>query len=948
MFRKSVLPILVILVWLGLSPCYAQQNLLENGNFETGDIAPWGGYGDNTREVVDNCAGAAVPQGPFEGDYCMHVTVNTAGANFWDGGIQYAIDVFESGKQYTWAAFVKSKEGDVQINMKPEIAADPWTGYGAQAFTFGEEWEEIYVTTPVFTQDVQPASLTWHVQYGPAEFWIDAVRFYEGEYVEPEFGVRTKATKPVPADGATDIRLDPTLSWRAGELAASHDVYLGTSFDDVNMASRTDPRGVLVSEGQSDAAYLSETLAINTTYFWRIDEVNAPATPGIYQGDVWSFTTEPVAYEVTGVSATASTEHEAAMNPANTVNGSGLAADGTHGIDMGTMWLSSLAEPYGWIAFDLGAAYKLHHAQIWNHNSQTESVLGYGMKDVVIETSLDGAAWTEVTAMELPQASGLPDYAGTELMMEGVVAQHVRITASSNWTALPGITQVGLSEIRFYYLPVTARDPMPAHGSVSAGTDVTLMWRPGREAVQHEVLFSDDKQAVIDGSAVVATVDAPMYDAGALNLGTPYFWKINSIGDGTFEGDLWRFNTPEASVIDDMEMYAAEEGRYIWEHWIDGFDDPDNNGAVVGNGDDPERSVVYQGSQSLPMTFDNTVASVSEATRTFDPALDLTIGNPDDIGLYFRGLPAGVVENADGSVTVTGIGADIHDLTDEFNFVYKTLNGDGSISVRVDSIEDVAQWAKAGVMMRPSLEPDDTYVHGIATPRNLAEIKYREIPGGTTGGANLADGDTPLPLWIRITRTGGTFKVERSFNGTAWEPILGADAAGSQINLTMIDPVYIGLCVTSNDTSAPCTAVFSDIVTTGNVSAGWQQKDMTVEQPDNGAAPVYMTLTDSAGKTATVDSADPAATQLTEWTFLGAAPADLNVNLARIASATVGVSGAGVTGKIFVDYVRTFRPYPAYDLAAYYPLDGDTLDATGNGFDGTAMGDPVFIEGAIG
>ena len=59
-------------------------------------------------------------------------------------------------------------------------------------------------------------------------------------------------------------------------------------------------------------------------------------------------------------------------------------------------------------------------------------------------------------------------------------------------------------------------------------------------------------------------------------------------------------------------MYANEEGRYIWEHWIDGFDDPDNNGAVVGNGDDPERSVVYQGGQSLPMTFDNTVAPVSE------------------------------------------------------------------------------------------------------------------------------------------------------------------------------------------------------------------------------------------------------------------------------------------------------------------------------------------------
>jgi hypothetical protein len=167
-------------------PIEPGTNLLTNGDFEMGTLDGWGGYGDNTREVVTELVGAAVPEDVIQGDYCMHVVVNSAGANFWDGGVQtYQGQVFEAGKKYTFSVWLKCAEGTRQINIKPELAADPWTGFGSQEVTMTDTWAEYYVTTPVLEADVNPASLTMHIQYDAGEFWIDDAKFYEGDYVAP-------------------------------------------------------------------------------------------------------------------------------------------------------------------------------------------------------------------------------------------------------------------------------------------------------------------------------------------------------------------------------------------------------------------------------------------------------------------------------------------------------------------------------------------------------------------------------------------------------------------------------------------------------------------------------------------------------------------------------------------------------------------------------------------
>ncbi len=147
-------------------------NLLANGGFEDGVVEPWSLYGDGSIELVQD--------DPAEGANCLKVTVNSAGANFWDTGLQHGGHVFEAGKSYTLSLMLKAKDAPVQINVKPERAGPTWEGYGSQEFTMTTEWAEYSVNTGVIPEEgVDPASITFHVGYAPAEFLIDDVQFIE-------------------------------------------------------------------------------------------------------------------------------------------------------------------------------------------------------------------------------------------------------------------------------------------------------------------------------------------------------------------------------------------------------------------------------------------------------------------------------------------------------------------------------------------------------------------------------------------------------------------------------------------------------------------------------------------------------------------------------------------------------------------------------------------------
>ena len=925
MYKKTIWVAVALLIgFVGIGQSHGQDvvNLLDNGGFEDGVMAPWSTYGDVTSEVVDQLVGATVREDPIEGDYCLHLEVPGPGANFWDAGLQHGGHVFEQGKKYTLSAYCKCDAGTLQINFKPELGQDPWTGYGAQPFTMTEEWEEYSTTTPVFTADVSPGTITFHIQYDAGDFWVDGVRWYEGDYVAPPpttLEERAMATDPDPADGATDVPNDTPLSWTAGEFAATHDVYLGTSYDDVNDASRANPMDVLVSQNQLPTTHQpGDLLEFGQTYYWRIDEVNAPPDTTVYKGAIWTFTVEPYAFEITSITATASSS-AVDQGPENTVNGSGLNATDEHSTTGTDMWLSDGAGPQPtWIQYEFDKTYALLEMWVWNSNQLLESVIGIGAKDVTVEYSEDGETWTMLGDVEFAQAPGSPAYThNTTVDLSGIFAKFIRLTVNTNWMGL--LQQYGLSEVRFFHIPVQASDPVPAVGATDVPLDVVLDWRGGREATSHEIYFSSDEQAVIDGTALVATVNGTNYQVGSLEYGQRYYWKVNEISaDGSFyEGDIWRFSTVETMVVDDFEGYTDEDGlgEAIWQTWIDGFGVPEN-GSQVGYlvPAYAERVIVHGGNQSMPFFYDHgqgASASYSEAERAFDSAQDWTQSGIEQLSLWFRGHPGSAgsfVEGPVGTFSMSGSGVDIWDTADEFHFAYKVLTGAGSIVARVESMTNTDPWAKAGVMIRETLDPDSKHALACITPENGVSSQGRMDTGGTS--FDTTQSGITAPHWVKLERDiSGRFTVSHSPDGSSWTPVNNA----SSTSIQMGSSIFIGLAVTSHNAGAICDAVFTNVSTTGSVSGEWTSQDIGVATND--AEPLYVALVDGAGTVGTVIHEDPSATQIDTWTKWAidlVEFSDQGMNLAGIQKMRLGVGDrntptAGGAGTLYFDDIGVGR-----------------------------------------
>ncbi len=456
---------------------------------------------------------------------------------------------------------------------------------------------------------------------------------------------KSQASQPSPEDGQTDVPPDVVLMWTPGEFAGQHDIYLGTDFNDVNDATPTDDPNFVYMERSDSNVYPDAgtiRLDIGRRYFWRVDEVNAPPNEAIYKGVVWSFGTEPFTYPISDecITATASSYVENS-SPVNTINSSGLV-NGLHSIDTATMWLSDSGEPgSASIEYEFDKAYKLNQMLVWNYNGPL-ILWGFGIRDVTVEYSNDGDYWTQIdTVSEFAPATRAADYACNNTVdFNDVAVKNVRIFANSNWSG-GLLDQYGLSEVCFMYKPVSAREPSPVEGATEVAVDVTLGWRPGREADQHYIYLSTDRQAVIDGTIPFVTVPGEAgYGPLSLNMASTYYWRVDEVNNNhvtpVWRGDTWSFSTNEYHVVDDFESYndlnpEEEDSNRIFLTWTDGYDNPTFNGSTIGYSNPDftkgehfvETKIVHSGSQSAPLSYDNTVAGYSEVT--VGPA-DLAIG----------------------------------------------------------------------------------------------------------------------------------------------------------------------------------------------------------------------------------------------------------------------------------------------------------------------------------
>jgi len=490
-----------------------------------------------------------------------------------------------------------------------------------------------------------------------------------------------------------------------------------------------------------------------------------------------------------------------------------------------------------------------------------------------------------------------------------------------------------------------AYTPNPPSGAVDVRQTSILSWSPGETAASHDVYFGTDANAMknADTSSLEykgsKNLNSESYDPGKLEWNTTYYWRIDEVeDDGTIQkGNLWSFTTADFLLIDNFEDYDAGDNQ-IWYAWHDGlgYGTPDTADYYAGNGTGAaigdettvsytEETIIHGGTKSMPLAYDNNKQSYSkysEVEHTLTVQRDWTEEGVAELSIWFRGYPASTGSFVEGPVntyTMTGSGADIWDIGpgageyhDEFHFAYKMLSGTGSIVARVDSVENTNGWAKAGVMIRETLDADSKHAFACITPQNGVASQGRPDTGAASFNYNQTG--VAAPYWVKLERSiSGNFTVSHSENGSSWQPVTGATAQ----TIPMGTNVYIGLAVTSHDAALTCQAVFTNVTTTGNVSGQWAKQDIGILSND--AEPLYVAVSNSTGNPAVVVHDDPSAAQIdtwTEWIIPLQAFADQDINLINVDRIAIGVGTRGSmtvpggSGKIFFDDIRLLKPEP--------------------------------------
>ncbi len=427
---------------------------------------------------------------------------------------------------------------------------------------------------------------------------IDDVRIYNEALTQEEIQIIMQgagmpyAFAPSPADGVLHEDTWASLSWRPGDNAASHDVYFGENFNDVNDGAE----GTLYGN-QTSAFFVvgfpgmpyPDGLVPGTTYYWRIDELEADGTTK-HKGNVWSFMVPP----------------KTAYYPD--------PADGAEQVDPDVK--------LGWTA---GFGAKLHYVYFGDKFDEVNNATGALPGGTTIYTP-GTLKFAKTYYWRVDEFDAIETYKGDvwSFTTEGGV----------------GSPDPANGAVDVEHTPVLTWSPgfYSASHQVYFGTD--------KETVRNADTSSPEYKGTGD-------LGAESYEPEKLQWNITYYWRIDEVNntnpDSPWTGNVWSFTTANFLVVDDFESYndldpADPESNRIFYAWIDGYDDP-TNGSLVGYDNPPfaEQTIVHGGNQSMPLFYDNSVG-YSEATLTLTYPRDWTENGVNTLTIWFAGDSANAAE----------------------------------------------------------------------------------------------------------------------------------------------------------------------------------------------------------------------------------------------------------------------------------------------------------------
>jgi hypothetical protein len=432
--------------------------------------------------------------------------------------------------------------------------------------------------------------------YGYFEGLMDEIRIYNRALSAAEIkklAARPNAYSPIPDNGTLYEDTWVSMSWSPGGNAASHDVYFGDNFDQVNAGAESVFQGNQTSTfyvvGFPGFAY-PDGLVPGTTYYWRVDEVNDTEPNSPWKGKVWSFSIPPkTAYFPEPADGAESEDPNVKLS---WTGGFGVKLHYVYfGENFDDVNNAAGGLPQGTTTYDPGPL-KLGKTYYWR------------VDEFDIIDTYKGDVWsftTEGAVVSLKPSNGAVDVKQTQIL---------------GWLA----------------------GDLAASHQVYFGADKTV--------VRNADTGSPEYKGARD-------LGDESYDPGKLEWNTTYYWRIDEVNnanpDSPWIGPVWSFTTANFLIVDDFEDYDAGENQ-IWYTWKDGlgYGTPGTDGYYAGNGTGSavgnesttsytEETIVHGGNQSMPVYYDNSVLKYSEVEKTLTYPRDWTENGVSILTIWFRG-----------------------------------------------------------------------------------------------------------------------------------------------------------------------------------------------------------------------------------------------------------------------------------------------------------------------
>jgi hypothetical protein len=654
-----------------------------------------------------------------------------------------------------------------------------------------------------------------------------------------------------PANDATGVATTGgSLSWNGGLWGQLYDIYFGTNANPPLVASN-DQLGP--SQSSTDyRTYPLPALQPGTTYYWKI--VSKTMAYATEPGPVWSFTTAGTANDQPPSVAITSPANGATFSaPATiTINANANDSDGTvTKVDFyagNTPLGTATASPYTFtwnnvaagnyvltaVATDNSGATTTSSAVSITVNTAGSGTLPQGWTDVDIgavgaagSASYSGGTYTvQGSGADVWGTADAFNYAYLPLSGDGtIVARVATISNEANWVKAGVMIRGSLSPssaqafmlvswakgVAFQRRVSDGNTSVSTAGTFSTAPHWVKLVRAGSVITAYESSDGSTWSLVGSDTFTIATnayigLAVSSHVAGTLSTATfdnvtistspanqPPTVSLTSPANGA------TFTSPAtisvAANASDSDGTVAKVDFYA-------------NSTLLGTSTNAPYGITWS---SVPAgTYSLTaVATDNDGAATTSAAVSITVNNLSstlpsgwadaDIGA----VPfAGNATYSSGTFTITGSGADVWGTADAFHYAYRTMTGDGTMIARVATVQDVATWVKAGVMIRETLDPGSTHALILVSAAKGVAFQRREATGGIS--VNTAGSLSTAPRWVKLTRSGSTFSAYESADGTT-STLVGTDT------ITMGSTVYVGLAVTSHTTSASATCTFDNV-----------------------------------------------------------------------------------------------------------------------------------------